>query len=69
MTKYIFKNVPEAIRAFIIAAIVFIGAQVATLNDIGEVEDWEQLLFSIGVGALSAAGAAALAALTRNQPA
>lgn len=67
MTRYDFKAIPEAIRAFGITAIVFVGAQITQIAAEGT-SDWENALFSLGVGAFAAGIAAAVAALTRNQP-
>ena len=67
MNKYDFKWAWEAGRAFVIAVIVFASAEITQIANGAEVEDWQAVAFSLGVGALSAGVAAALAAFTRNK--
>ena len=69
MDKYDFKWAWEAGRAFVIAVIVFAAAGITQIANGAGVEDWEAVAFSLGVGAISAGVAAALAVVTRNKPA
>ncbi len=61
--QYEWKTLPELARAFAFGAVVF---SLTALVGLGDVDDWRRLAVSVGVGAVSAGAAAALAMLTRK---